>query len=82
MDIRPLNFKVLKLDVIKGELKEEVKTLGDSAIFWGLNIGACSVDSSKFPGIKPNHIYFTDDWFEKFYLMEDVGRKRYGGLQS
>ncbi|PHT57852.1 hypothetical protein CQW23_00215 [Capsicum baccatum] len=75
---KTFKFKVLELDVIKGELKEEVKTLGDSAIFVGLNSGACSVDSSKFTGIKPNHIYFTDDWFQKLYFMEDVGGKDTG----
>ncbi|KAM3321570.1 F-box protein like [Capsicum chacoense] len=75
---KTFKFKVLELDVIKGELKEEVKTLGDSAIFVGLNSGACSVDSSKFTRIKPNHIYFIDDWFQKLYFTEDVGGKDKG----
>ncbi|WMV30849.1 hypothetical protein MTR67_024234 [Solanum verrucosum] len=58
LDLEDVKFD---LDVIKGELKEEMKTLGYSSIFLGLNWASC-IDSSKFDGIKPNHIYFTDDW--------------------
>ncbi|KAG5606974.1 hypothetical protein H5410_028466 [Solanum commersonii] len=58
-----VKFKVSELDVIKGELKEEMKTLGYSSIFLGRNWASC-IDSSKFDGIKPNHIYFTDDGLE------------------
>ncbi|OIT39554.1 hypothetical protein A4A49_30441 [Nicotiana attenuata] len=53
-------IKVYELDIIKGELKE-INSLGDSAIFLGLS-GASSIESSKFTGVKRNHIYFTDDW--------------------
>ncbi|XP_049362060.1 F-box/kelch-repeat protein At1g57790-like [Solanum verrucosum] len=56
-------FEVSELDVIRGKLKKEMKTLGDSSIFLGRNWATC-IDSSKFNGIKPNHIYFTDDGFE------------------
>ncbi|XP_009613257.1 F-box protein At4g35733-like isoform X1 [Nicotiana tomentosiformis] len=69
-------FKVFELDLIKLELKE-INTLGDSAIFLGLN-GASSVDSSKFIGVKPNHIYFTDDWEEEFKHVEDGGGRDMG----
>ncbi|XP_019239766.1 PREDICTED: probable F-box protein At1g44080 [Nicotiana attenuata] len=54
-------IKVYELDIIKGELKE-INSLGDSAIFLGLS-GASSIESSKFTGVKRNHIYFTDDWW-------------------
>ncbi|XP_049362061.1 putative F-box protein At5g55150 [Solanum verrucosum] len=69
-------FKIFEVDAIKGELKEEdeIKTLGDSAIFLGFNTGTCSIDSSKFPGIKPNYIYFTDDWYDKFSYFDGAGR--------
>ncbi|XP_015162580.1 F-box protein At2g26160-like [Solanum tuberosum] len=63
-------YKVYEVDVIRGELKKEMKALGDSSIFLGLNWGIC-IDSSKFIGIKPNHIYFAGDVLEE--LTEDMG---------
>ncbi|KAH0673090.1 hypothetical protein KY284_024177 [Solanum tuberosum] len=71
-------FKVSELDVIKGELKEEMKTLGYSSIFLGCN-WASAIDSSKFDGIKPNHIYFTDDGLG-YDRVRRRSRKRYGCL--
>ncbi|KAG5593419.1 hypothetical protein H5410_043933 [Solanum commersonii] len=69
-------FKVVELDVIKGDIKE-MKTLGDSAIFLGSNAGV-SVDVSKFTGVKPNQVYFTDDWEEQFTELEGGGGKDMG----
>ncbi|XP_047265781.1 uncharacterized protein LOC107859621 [Capsicum annuum] len=69
--------KIFELDVIKGELKEEIKTLGESAIFVGRNTPS-SVDSSKFRGVKPNHIYFTDDWADQFNELEGGGGRDMG----
>ncbi|KAL3358424.1 hypothetical protein AABB24_015511 [Solanum stoloniferum] len=63
--------EVYELDAIEGKLKE-INDLGDSTIFLGLN-GATSIDSTKFTGVKPNHIYFTDDWFEENYFLECGG---------
>lgn len=53
-------FRVWKLDLIKSKAKE-IKILGDRAIFLGNN-GSLSIDASKSIGVKPNHIYFTDNW--------------------
>ncbi|XP_049360020.1 F-box protein At2g26160-like [Solanum verrucosum] len=69
--VETYKFEVCELDVTKGELKE-IKNLGDSTIFVGRNEASC-IDSSKFTGIKPNHIYFTDDWF-------DFDREQEGGV--
>ncbi|PHU28399.1 hypothetical protein BC332_00492 [Capsicum chinense] len=74
---KTLKFKVFELDVIKGELKEEIKTLGESAIFVGHNTPS-SVDSSKFRGVKPNHIYFTDCWSDHFNVLEGGGGRDMG----
>ncbi|TMW95807.1 hypothetical protein EJD97_008328 [Solanum chilense] len=54
-------FKVYEVEITRGELKEEMKTLGNSSMFLGHN-WASYVDSSKFSGVKPNHIYFADKW--------------------
>lgn len=63
-----------EIDVTKGELKE-INTLGDYAVFVGLN-GAIPIDSSKFTTqIKSNHIYFTDDDEEQFHLGDGGGTK-------
>ncbi|TMW95805.1 hypothetical protein EJD97_008326 [Solanum chilense] len=67
-------FEVFEVDLVKGELKmEPIKTLGNSAFFLGSN-ASCSIESSKFIGIKPNYIYFTDDWHEKFRCLDGAGR--------
>ncbi|PHT48976.1 hypothetical protein CQW23_13184 [Capsicum baccatum] len=70
-----LAFEVLAFlnqDVNKAELKE-VNTLGDYAIFVGLN-GASCIDSAKFTGVWSNHIYFTDDDCERFHYGDGGGR--------
>lgn len=65
-------FRVWELDVIKGEAKE-IEILGDGAIFLGCN-ASISIDSSKFAGVKPNRVYFTDTWRELFSHLGGGGR--------
>ncbi|MCD7450918.1 hypothetical protein HAX54_008980 [Datura stramonium] len=60
-------FKVSELDVIRGELNE-ISNLGDSAIFLSRD-GASSINCFRFPGVKPNHIYFTDDSCNKYKCL-------------
>ncbi|KAL3340725.1 hypothetical protein AABB24_029051 [Solanum stoloniferum] len=62
-------FRLFKIDAIKGEAKE-IKSLGDKAIFVGCN-ASIAIDSSKFVGVKPNHIYFTYDWTCMFSQGDD-----------
>ncbi|KAH0703305.1 hypothetical protein KY285_017583 [Solanum tuberosum] len=50
----------------------ETKELGDTAFFLGAN-ASLSVQASQFPGIKPNHIYFTEDFFESYLSYEEGG---------
>ncbi|XP_049362059.1 F-box protein At2g26160-like [Solanum verrucosum] len=54
-------FKLYEVDITRGELKEEMKTLGNFSMFLGNNWASC-IDSSKYSGVKPNHIYFADKW--------------------
>ncbi|TMX00918.1 hypothetical protein EJD97_025666, partial [Solanum chilense] len=70
ISIETNKFKVCEIDIIKGELKE-IKNMEDSTIFVGRNEAIC-IDSSKCTGVKPNHIYFTDDCFE-FPRKEEGG---------
>lgn len=51
-----------------------MRSLGNSTIFLFLNTGTCSIDSTKFPGIKPNYIYFTDYWKDEFDYLDGGGR--------
>ncbi|KAF7151438.1 hypothetical protein RHSIM_Rhsim02G0223900 [Rhododendron simsii] len=55
----------------KGEWAE-ITSLADNALFLGDN-ASFSVDASRFPGIKANCIYYTDEYWEF--------RKRGGGLR-
>ncbi|KAK4728864.1 hypothetical protein R3W88_021852 [Solanum pinnatisectum] len=65
-------FKVCELDVTNGHL-DEIDTLRDSALFLGFN-KSHSFDSSRFIGVKPNYIYFTDDWYEEKDMEYRGGR--------
>ncbi|WMV25630.1 hypothetical protein MTR67_019015 [Solanum verrucosum] len=58
--LKTYKFRVWKLDLIRSKAKK-ITVLGDRAIFLGKN-GSISVDASKSIGVKPNHIYFTDNW--------------------
>ncbi|KAK4731005.1 hypothetical protein R3W88_023993 [Solanum pinnatisectum] len=51
-------YEVYEIDVVK-----------DSTIFSGFNAATC-IDSTIFTGVKPNIIYFTDDWCDE---GEDIG---------
>ncbi|XP_060210193.1 F-box protein At2g26160-like [Lycium barbarum] len=74
---KTFKFKVYELDVSKGEMKGEIKTLGESTIFLGRNAPS-SINTSKFTGVKPNHIYFTDDWIGHFNVLEGGGGREMG----
>ncbi|KAG5602135.1 hypothetical protein H5410_033505 [Solanum commersonii] len=71
-DYETIKFKVFEIDVIKDQLNE-INTLGDSTIFLGRN-GA----TAMVTGLKPNHIYFTDDVFESYFALEAGGGKDMG----
>ncbi|XP_015162842.1 putative F-box protein At1g65770 [Solanum tuberosum] len=64
-------FRVFQVDLAAGKMVE-TKELGDAGFFLGAN-ASLSVQASQFPGIKPNHIYFTDEFFES-YLSYEEGR--------
>ncbi|XP_027772248.1 F-box protein At2g26160-like [Solanum pennellii] len=65
-------FRLFKIDAIKGEA-EEIRSLGDKAIYVGCN-ASIAIDCSKFVGVKPNHIYFTYDW-TRVYTEGDDSRE-------
>ncbi|XP_030439986.2 F-box/kelch-repeat protein At1g57790-like [Syzygium oleosum] len=67
-------IRVFEVDLEKGT-EEEVKSLGNASLFLN-NYSWFSVEfkpKSCLPGIKPNHIYFTDytDRKKKSYSMND-----------
>ncbi|MCD7452862.1 hypothetical protein HAX54_018415 [Datura stramonium] len=68
------SFRVFQVDLsADGKVKVTVtQELGDRAFFLGAN-ASISVQASQFPGIKPNHIYFTDDFFESYLCYEEGG---------
>ncbi|MCE3049734.1 hypothetical protein HAX54_045612 [Datura stramonium] len=59
------------VDLAAGKMTE-TRELGDRAFFLGAN-ASISVQASQFPGIKSNHIYFTDDFFETYLAYEEGG---------
>ncbi|XP_049366233.1 F-box protein At2g26160-like [Solanum verrucosum] len=65
-----ISFRVFQVDLAGGKVTE-TRELGDRAFFVG-HSASLSVQASQFPGIKSNHIYFTDD-FWKIYLNYEEG---------
>ena len=66
-------FFVFKID-LDAHIYTPITDLGDRAFFLGAN-ASFSVQASQFPGIKPNHIYFTDNCLGAY-----LHSKRGGGL--
>ncbi|XP_049348802.1 F-box protein At4g35733-like [Solanum verrucosum] len=64
-------FRVSRVDLAASKMTE-TKELGDAAFFLGAN-ASLSVQASRYPGIKPNHIYFTDDFYETYMSYEEGG---------
>ncbi|KAH0643161.1 hypothetical protein KY290_034766 [Solanum tuberosum] len=67
------DFQVWELDLIEGEAKE-IKVLGDRAIFLWCNTSTV-IDTSKFIGVKPNHIYYTSNWTDLLNPYKSVAVK-------
>ncbi|KAL3374622.1 hypothetical protein AABB24_006214 [Solanum stoloniferum] len=65
------NFGVFEVDLAAGRLRE-TKEVGDRALFLGAN-ASISVQASQSPGVKPNHIYYTDDFVESYLSYEEGG---------
>nr|XP_016497260.1 PREDICTED: F-box/kelch-repeat protein At3g18720-like [Nicotiana tabacum] len=66
------DFQVFQVDLASGKVTR-TKELGDRSFFFlGAN-ASISVQASQFPGIKPNHIYFTDDYWETYLHYEEGG---------
>ncbi|KAH7840253.1 hypothetical protein Vadar_014786 [Vaccinium darrowii] len=66
---RICGFKVFKA-FLSEEMWVEITSLGDNALLLGDN-ASISIDASKFPGIKANCIYYTEDSWE-FYERGEV----------
>ncbi|CAI9116953.1 OLC1v1018252C1 [Oldenlandia corymbosa var. corymbosa] len=86
------HFRVYRLDTVKGDWTEISSLRGDT-LFVGGNASICvSATEAKRSGIKPNSIYFTDDYLESFptmggggrdmgiYDVENASVERFGGL--
>ncbi|KAF7150885.1 hypothetical protein RHSIM_Rhsim02G0226000 [Rhododendron simsii] len=59
-------FQVFKVDLLNdGWTSELIQSLGDNALFLGDN-SSISIEASKFPGIRPNCIYYTVDNWEAY----------------
>ncbi|KAK4350536.1 hypothetical protein RND71_029849 [Anisodus tanguticus] len=65
------DFHVFQIDLAAGKVTE-TRELGDMAFFLVAN-ASHSVQASQFPGIKPNHIYFTDDYFITYINYKEGG---------
>ncbi|XP_055821697.1 putative F-box protein At5g55150 [Solanum dulcamara] len=65
---RTKTFLVYKFDLDNCKATQ-TRDLGDRAFFLGPN-ASLSVQASQFPGIKPNHIYFTDNCLNAYLQFE------------
>ncbi|XP_058203106.1 F-box protein SKIP23-like [Rhododendron vialii] len=71
-------FRVFKVDLLSdGWTSELIQSLGDNALFLG-DSSSISIEASKFPGIRPNCIYYTDDNWEAYIYSKQGGGKDTG----
>ncbi|KAI8569443.1 hypothetical protein RHMOL_Rhmol02G0279600 [Rhododendron molle] len=63
VDYRTRRFQVFQATPREKVKWVEIMSLGDNALFLGDN-ASVSVDASRFPGIKANCIYYTDEHWE------------------
>ena len=70
-------FRVLEFDAIHNKWTQ-IQDLGDRALFLGHSVSVCIDQASRFPGIKANRIYFTDDFFESYLSAENGGGRDMG----
>ncbi|XP_060206847.1 F-box protein At2g26160-like isoform X2 [Lycium barbarum] len=68
---RTRNFLVFQID-LDACRATPTRDSGDRAFFLGAN-ASLSVQASQFPGIKPNHIYFTDNCLDAYIHFEGGG---------
>ncbi|KAI8569280.1 hypothetical protein RHMOL_Rhmol02G0266700 [Rhododendron molle] len=64
IDYETKEFRLFKVDLKDLAWAEELHSLGDNALFVGHN-SSISVRASNFQGIRPNCIYYTNDYFYK-----------------
>ncbi|KAF5932283.1 hypothetical protein HYC85_028454 [Camellia sinensis] len=65
------SFKVYEVDLSKEARWQEINNLGGRALFLG-HSASISVDASRFfPAIKPNGIYYTDDYMDMYTYQVD-----------
>lgn len=76
IDYGTLEFRVFKVDLSNREWVE-LQSLGDNALFVGDNASIC-VQATKFPSIRPNFIYFTDDCWPSYVSFNRGGGKDMG----
>ncbi|GFZ01345.1 hypothetical protein Acr_14g0009800 [Actinidia rufa] len=69
-------FHVFELDLNEGRWTEK-ESLSDNALFVGDNASIC-IDVSRFPGIKANCIYYTDDCWPAYLHFNRGGGKDMG----
>ena len=68
--IKTIRFDVFKVDPEHEKLVEKVECLCDRMLFHGLKQSS-TVSARDFPELKPNSIYFTHDYQECRYSLEE-----------
>ncbi|KAI8569830.1 hypothetical protein RHMOL_Rhmol02G0307000 [Rhododendron molle] len=70
-------FQVFEVDINSKWTWARITSLGDYALFLGDN-ASIALDVSKFVGVKPNCIYYTDDNWEAYHHLKRGGGKDMG----
>ncbi|KAF7150388.1 hypothetical protein RHSIM_Rhsim02G0249600 [Rhododendron simsii] len=70
-------FQVFEVDINSNWTWAQITSLGDYALFLGDN-ASMALDVSKFVGVKPNCIYYTDDNWEAYHCLKRGGGKDMG----
>ncbi|KAH7832807.1 hypothetical protein Vadar_000134 [Vaccinium darrowii] len=76
IDYGTREFRVFKVDVSNWR-GTELHSLGENALFLGDN-ASISIKASKFSGLRPNCIYYTDDCWPSYIFFKQGGGKDMG----
>lgn len=77
-ELRTTGIEIYKVNFDKQSV-EGVHTLGDEALFIGHNYTNC-ISTKDYPGLLPNHVYFTDD--AEYWLIDGRHSRRDVGIYS
>ncbi|CAL4959728.1 unnamed protein product [Urochloa decumbens] len=78
LETHTTDLEIFKVDLDKQQTVD-IDTLNGDSLFIGHNYSCC-ISTKDYPGLQPNHVYFTDD--DEYSLMDEQDFRRDVGIYS